>query len=150
MSAFAVERTVLAEFEPAPLDPLEEASTWLRRAVTVPYEASDPGRWLKEFQVCVANARRMLGARAAYLREESYPMPRLRQALSREAEAHEQVARMADALFTDAYLAVEPDLLDMVDLTEAVKALERAVSRRRNHRSDLFFEATHRDIGGGG
>jgi hypothetical protein len=38
----------------------------------------------------------------------------------------------------------------MVDLTEAVKALERAVSRRRNHRSDLFFEATHRDIGGGG
>ena len=132
------------------LRPLDEATAWLRRAVSVPYEARDPGRWLREFQECVSLARRMLATRAAELRRRGVPQPRLIPLATREEVRHEQLARMADALFTDAYLLVVPDLLDMVDLTEAAKALERAVARQAERRSDLLYEADYLDLGGGG
>ncbi|MGH2608514.1 MAG: hypothetical protein ACRDHF_05440 [Tepidiformaceae bacterium] len=131
-------------------DPLDEASTWLRMAVAVPYDSRDPTAWIREFQLCVASARRVLAARGMALRDESGFPPRLRALAGREADAHEQVTRMSDDLFTDAYLATQPDLLDMVDLVEAAKELEQALEGLRERRSDLLFEATYRDLGGGG
>lgn len=131
-------------------DPLTEAGAWIRKALAVPYEASDSAAWVREFQACVAAMRRVLAARGIALRSEASRQPRLQALASREADAHEQVTRIADDLFTDAYLAVQPDLLEMVDLVESAKELERALDRLRDHRSDVLFEETHRDIGGGG
>lgn len=133
-----------------PSDPLEEASTWLRRAVSVPYNSRDSSAWIREFQLCVASARRVLAVRSAAMRDDRGLQPRLLSLADREADAHEQVSRLADELFTDVYMAVEPDLLEMVDLAESAKALEYAIERLREHRSDLLFESTYRDLGGGG
>ena len=76
--------------------------------------------------------------------------PRLIPFATRQEAAHDQLSELADALFTDAYILISPDLLDMVDLTEAAKSLERAIAREHGRRSDVLFESTHRDIGGGG
>lgn len=131
-------------------DPLEEATEQLRRASRVPYEAQEPGRWLHEFQHHVSMARRLLAARSVDLRQRpAEALPRLGPLAERRLQCHEQLARAADDLFTSAYLSVEPDLLEMVELTEAAKALEHALRRERERRSDLLFEATHRDLGGG-
>jgi hypothetical protein len=140
--------TLTVERYPAPLgtNPLEEAASWLRRAATVPYDSRDPVPWLEEFRACVAAARRALATSA--LESPGLP-PRLLPSARRESEAHEGVTNLAAALFTDAYIAVEPDLLEMVDLAESAKALEHAINALRDRRSDLLFEATYQDIGGG-
>ncbi len=130
--------------------PLDEARMHLRAALALPYETRDPGRWLRDFQERVSRARRVLAVRAAELRAWRGTHPRLVPMANRREFAHEQLALMADALFTDAYLRTAPDLLDMVDLTEAAKALERAIAREHGRRSDVLFESTHLDIGGDG
>ncbi len=130
-------------------DALEEASCWLRQAVAIPYESADSARWAREFQPMVAAVRRLLATRGAALREGAGLPPRLRAWAAREADDHEHVTRMADELFTDAYMATEPDTLEMVDLIESAKELQRAIERLRERRSDLLFEATYRELGGG-
>jgi hypothetical protein len=137
-------------FDGAAPDTLEEATEQLRRASRVPYEAQGPGRWLREFQHHVSMARRLLAARSIDLRHDSTEgPPRLGPLAERRRQCHEQLARAADDLFASAYISVQPDLLEMVELTEAAKALEHALRRERERRSDLLFEATHRDLGGG-
>jgi hypothetical protein len=131
-------------------DPLEEAVGWLRKAVAVPYDAHDATAWAREFQQCVASARRVLASRSAAMRDDRGLQPRLLALADREADAHEHVTRLADDLFTDAYMAVQPDLLEMVDLVEGTKELECAIDRLRERRSDLLFESTYRVLGGGG
>ncbi|MEX0784155.1 MAG: hypothetical protein WD557_16050 [Dehalococcoidia bacterium] len=131
-------------------NPLDEAGTWLRTAVAVPYDSRDSAAWIREFQMCVSSARRALALRSVALRGDRGLPPRLLALGDREAESHEQITRLADELFTGAYMALEPDLLEMVELVESAKELECAIERLRRHRSDLLFESTYRDLGGGG
>lgn len=128
---------------------LEEARQWLRKAVTVPYEASDARRWLREFLGCVGGARRALAGRLAEVRGLRPATNPLSPLMERHERAQEELAQMADALFTDAYLLVSPDLLEMVDLTEAAKELERAILRERGEHGDFRFHSTPGEAAGG-
>lgn len=142
--------TLIPRTDTVPADALDEAVRWLRLAATVPYDAREPAAWLQEFQACIGAARRELAGRSVTMRDERGVLPRLLPLAERAAGEHEGVTRLADDLFTDAYLATEPDLLEMVELAEAAKALEQAINGLRERRSDLLFESTHRDLGGGG
>lgn len=132
------------------IPPLDEARACLRDALALPYESRDPGRWLRSFQQCVGGARRVLARREAELRSRRTAQPHLVPLATRHEAAHERLAQLADALFTDAYILTAPDLLEMVNLVEAAKSLERAIAREHGRRSDTPSEFTHQDIGGGG
>ena len=150
MSANMARRRPASHESQPPGQALDEARAYLREALALPYETRDPMRWASQFRECVSGARRVLARRAAELRAGTVTHPRLIPLATRQEAAHDQLSELADALFTDAYILTSPDLLDMVNLAEAAKSLEREIAREHSRRSDVLFESTHRDIGGGG
>lgn len=138
-------------------DPLGEAREKLRHAARLPFHASQPSSWQSQFRELTQDARAdirrhiwLAGLEESPLSDVEQAEPRLNYQVSIQRSEHDLFSENIDQLVADAGSRSPVDIWKMIELGERAILLEMALARHHNRLSELIYESTLRDVGGGG
>lgn len=138
-------------------DPLGEAREKLRHAARLPFRAAQPSSWQSQFRELTQDARSDIRRHIWLASLEGSPLndveqaePRLNYQVSIQRSEHDLFSENIDKLVADSGTTSPIDIWKMIELGERAILLEMALARHHNRLSELFYESTHRDVGGGG
>ncbi|MGE3075205.1 MAG: hypothetical protein AB7N24_15730 [Dehalococcoidia bacterium] len=138
-------------------DPLGEAREKLRQAARLPFHASQPSSWQSQFRELTQDARSdirrhiwLAALDGSPLKDVEQTEPRLNYQVSIQRSEHELFSENIDKLVADSGSPSPVDIWKMIELGERAILLEMALARHHNRLSELIYESTLRDVGGGG
>jgi hypothetical protein len=138
-------------------DPLGDAREKLRHAARLPFHASQPSSWQSQFRELTQDARAdirrhiwLAGLEGSPLSAVEHAEPRLNYQVSIQRSEHDLFSENVDQLVADSSSTAPADIWKMIELGERAILLEMALARHHNRLSELIYESTLRDVGGGG